>query len=174
MLVESTSLFTAPGCCARRFRRQSQEEFESTVRANLSTAYGTVAAVVPSMPAGGRIILVSSTAGVDAGMFMSAYAASKAAVRTMAASMRAELEAGGIAVHVVLPGTVDTEMMKITEIERAALRAEDVVSAGWPDSGRLAPVRRVTVAHLNDKLYHHCEDDICLGAAGWGRTNACE
>jgi NADP-dependent 3-hydroxy acid dehydrogenase YdfG len=60
---------------------------------------------------------------------MSAYAASKAAVRTMAASMRAELEADGIAVHVVLPGTVDTEMMAITEIERAALKPEDVVSA---------------------------------------------
>ncbi|HMD24572.1 MAG TPA: SDR family oxidoreductase [Streptosporangiaceae bacterium] len=114
---------------ARRFRRQSLEAFESTVRANLSTAYGAVAAFVPSMAVGGRIIFVSSTAGVDAGTFMSAYAASKAAVRMMAASIRAELEADGIAVHVVLPGTVDTEMMEITEIERAALNPEDVVSA---------------------------------------------
>jgi NAD(P)-dependent dehydrogenase (short-subunit alcohol dehydrogenase family) len=127
---------------ARRFRRQSLEDFESTVRDNLSTAYAAAAAFVPAMRPGSRVVFVSSTAGVDAGMYMSAYAASKAAVRTMAATLRAELEPDGIGVHVVLPDTVDTEMMEVTEIERAALLPEDVVSAiTWLDS--LSPRVRI-------------------------------
>jgi NADP-dependent 3-hydroxy acid dehydrogenase YdfG len=114
---------------ARRFRRQSLEDFEATVKANLSTAYAAATAFVPAMSAGARVVVISSTAGVDAGLYLSAYAASKSAVRVLAATMRAELEADGIGVRIVLPGTVDSEMMAVTETERAALMPEDVVSA---------------------------------------------
>ncbi|NGP06746.1 SDR family oxidoreductase [Rhodococcus sp. 14C212] len=113
----------------QRFRKQDLSDFESVVRANLSSAYAAASTFVPSMTAGGRIVFISSTAALDAGMYMSAYGASKAAVRMMAATMREELEPEGIGVHVVMPGVVDTESMSVTHIVRAAMLPEDVVSA---------------------------------------------
>jgi NAD(P)-dependent dehydrogenase (short-subunit alcohol dehydrogenase family) len=114
---------------ARRARRQSVEAFNRVIQANLLNAYVASTAFLPGMQSGARLVIVSSTAALDGISFLGAYGAAKAAVDAMARSLREELEPDGINVHVVIPGTVDTAMMAISEIERAAILPEDVASA---------------------------------------------
>jgi NAD(P)-dependent dehydrogenase (short-subunit alcohol dehydrogenase family) len=114
---------------ARRARHQSAAKFDEVVRQNLTSAYVVARTFGTAMAAGSRLVIISSTAAIDPPSFLSAYGAAKAGVVTMARALRLELEPAGVAVHVVLPGTVDTEMMAANEVRRAAILAEDVASA---------------------------------------------
>lgn len=59
---------------------------------------------------GGRIINMSSIAAVRPRIFMSAYAASKAAVIAMTRSLAQEIGEFGITANAILPGDIDTGM----------------------------------------------------------------
>ena len=59
---------------------------------------------------GGRIVNMSSIAAVRPRIFMSAYAASKAAVVAMTLSLAQEVGEFGINVNAILPGDIDTSM----------------------------------------------------------------
>ena len=59
---------------------------------------------------GGRIVMVSSTAGQRGESMHSDYAASKGAMISFVKSMAIELASAGITVNAVAPGWVDTEM----------------------------------------------------------------
>ena len=59
---------------------------------------------------GGRIINMSSIAAVRPRIFMSAYAASKAAVIAMTRSLALEIGEFGITANAILPGDIDTGM----------------------------------------------------------------
>lgn len=59
---------------------------------------------------GGRIINISSIAAVRPRIFMSAYAASKAAVIALTQSLAQEVGEFGISANAILPGDVDTGM----------------------------------------------------------------
>lgn len=63
-----------------------------------------------SSPRGGRIINMSSVAAIRPRIFMSAYAASKAAVVALTQSLAQEVGEFGITVNAVLPGDIDTGM----------------------------------------------------------------
>lgn len=69
----------------------------------------------------GRIVLVSSMAGVLGVAGYSAYAASKAALVGLARSAARELAPRGVTVNVVAPGYIDTEM--IAALPRAEFEA---------------------------------------------------
>jgi NAD(P)-dependent dehydrogenase (short-subunit alcohol dehydrogenase family) len=71
---------------------------------------------------GGRIINMSSIAGVKPKPFISAYAASKAAIIALTGSLALEVAQFGITVNAVLPGDVDTAM-KQWGLELEALAA---------------------------------------------------
>jgi NAD(P)-dependent dehydrogenase (short-subunit alcohol dehydrogenase family) len=135
LLVHSAGVFRAKG-----IRKQTADEFADTVGVNLTSAYVASRAAVRTMGPGGRIIIIGSVSGIDGHPWLTGYAASKAGVRMMAESMRAEVEKDGISVNVLILPTVDTPMM--AEIERPAILVEDCVSAVlWLD--RLHPRVRV-------------------------------
>jgi len=94
--------------------------WEETIRVNLNSVFYVSNAVIPLMKAQkwGRIINVSSTAGVRGEAFHSHYAASKAALHGLAKSWAPELAAFNILVNCVAPGWVDTDMC--TEVFRNA------------------------------------------------------
>ena len=122
LLVHSAGVFRA-----KSIRKQSAAEFQATVDLNLTSAYVASRAAVSSMVKGGRIIIIGSISGIDGHPWLTGYASSKAGVRLLAESMRAEVEKDGISVHVLTLPTVDTPMM--AEIERPAILVEDCVSA---------------------------------------------
>ncbi|MHB1582879.1 MAG: SDR family oxidoreductase [Acidimicrobiales bacterium] len=115
---------------------QPVETFDRVLDANLRSAYLVTRALLPSMGAGGRIVFVSSTAGITGMKGLSAYSASKAALGELAHSLSLELERDGIAVHVVAPAPVRTEMIDLGSKRRMwLLEPEDVASAvAWLDT----------------------------------------
>ena len=89
--------------------KMTDEQWESTRRANLDGVIYVCRAAIPSLAEGGTIVLVASTAGQRGEAFHSDYAATKGAVISLTKSLAVEL-APKLTVNCVAPGWVDTEM----------------------------------------------------------------
>lgn len=92
--------------------RMSDERWHRTVAVNLDAIFYTTRAAARSMADGGRIVLVSSTAGQRGEAFHADYSATKGALIALVKSVCAELAPRGITVNCVAPGWIDTEMCK--------------------------------------------------------------
>ncbi len=89
--------------------RMSPERWRDTMRTNLDSMFYTTRAALGLMAGGGRIVMVSSTAGQRGEAFHADYAASKGAMISLVKSLAVEC-APRITVNCVAPGWVDTEM----------------------------------------------------------------
>jgi len=109
---------------------------------NLGPAHALARAAVPALAraGGGAIVQVASAAAVGPQPGQASYAAAKAAVTSLLASLAEEVRPMRIRVNVVLPGTMDTEA------NRAAM----------PDADRSAWVSTADVARVIAFL---CSDD---------------
>jgi NADP-dependent 3-hydroxy acid dehydrogenase YdfG len=95
---------------------------------NLHAPLLLTAACLPALKEGeGHVVFINSTAGLQAGPNVSAYAAGKHALRAAADALRQEVNREGIRVLSVFPGRTDTPM-------QAALLAQE---------GRTAPPDRL-------------------------------
>jgi 3-oxoacyl-[acyl-carrier protein] reductase len=83
--------------------------WRATMAANLDAVFLTTQAALRLMRPGGRIVLVSSTAGQRGEAFHADYAASKGALIALTKSLAIEY-APDILVNCVAPGWVDTDM----------------------------------------------------------------
>jgi NAD(P)-dependent dehydrogenase (short-subunit alcohol dehydrogenase family) len=88
--------------------RTSFESFEEILRVNVTATFFLVQACLPYLNKNASVILNSSVQNVNGRPGLSAYAASKAALRAMARVMASELSPRGIRINVVSPGAVDT------------------------------------------------------------------
>ena len=102
--------------------KMSDEQWESTRRANLDAVIYVCRAAIPSIAAGGTIVLVASTAGQRGEAFHADYAATKGAVISFTKSLAVEL-APKITVNCVAPGWVDTDMSAATLKAKPAILA---------------------------------------------------
>jgi NAD(P)-dependent dehydrogenase (short-subunit alcohol dehydrogenase family) len=82
--------------------------FDEILRVNVTSTFFIVQACLPYLNQGASVVFNSSVQNVNGRPGLSAYAASKAAVRTMARVLASELSPRGIRVNVVSPGAVDT------------------------------------------------------------------
>src|SRR3989441_4952004 len=89
--------------------KMTDEQWESTRRANLDAVIYVCRAAIPNIKEGGTIVLVSSTAGQRGEAFHAGYAATKGGVISITKSLAVEL-APKVTVNCVAPGWVDTEM----------------------------------------------------------------
>ena len=89
--------------------RLTDARWDDTLRANLDSVLYVCRAAIPGLAEGGRIVLVSSTAGQRGEAFHADYAATKGAVISFTKSLAVEL-APRVTVNCVAPGWVDTEM----------------------------------------------------------------
>ena len=96
----------------------TDEQWESTRRANLDAVIYVCRAAIPSMTEGGSIVLVASTAGQRGEAFHADYAATKGAVISITKSLAVEL-APKITVNCVAPGLIETEMIAGVPLEEA-------------------------------------------------------
>lgn len=87
----------------------SPERWHRTISANLDAIFLSTRAALGLMGPGGRVVLISSTAGQRGEAFHSDYAATKGAVIALTKSLAIEY-APDILVNCVAPGWVDTEM----------------------------------------------------------------
>ena len=95
-----------------RLEETPDDAFRQVMETNFfGTVYGTRAAIAQFRHQGrGTLINVSSVFGSTTGPYVSAYAASKFAVRGFTASVRQEFEGTGIHVCTLLPAAIDTPL----------------------------------------------------------------
>ena len=129
-------LVHAAGVMAGTFvRKETLETVESVLRINLTSAFVVANASLPSMPAGGRMVFLSSSSAHAPQPGKAAYSASKAGLNAFAAALAKEVERDGIAVHVVTTGPVATHMLDDVHFPMLTLATSDVVQAiAWLDT----------------------------------------
>jgi NAD(P)-dependent dehydrogenase (short-subunit alcohol dehydrogenase family) len=96
------------------FEEVSPEQFRAQIEVNFFGALNLTRAVLPVMrrQRGGQVVTISSTAGVAAGEFTSAYAASKFAVEGWMEALRPEVAPYGIMTTIVEPGFFRTRLLE--------------------------------------------------------------
>ena len=138
----------------------TDEQWEATRRANLDAVIFVCRAAIPSITAGGTIVLVSSTAGQRGEAFHADYAATKGAVIAITKSLAVEL-APKITVNCVAPGWVDTEMSRPAFEKREAGDGKRKIEATIP-LGRVASAEDVAgpIVFLCSPLARHITGEI--------------
>jgi NAD(P)-dependent dehydrogenase (short-subunit alcohol dehydrogenase family) len=110
-------------------RKETVEDFDDVIRANLRSAYVTTHAVLPKMPVGSRIVYISSSSGKEPMKARSAYSASKAGLNAFAVALAREVSRDGIQVTSLIPAPVETDMLEDVTFEMVALKSKDVADA---------------------------------------------
>lgn len=116
-------------------RKQTFEQWRTIISANLDSCFVVTSAVLPKMRPGSRLIFISSSASHEPMMARTAYSASKAGMNAFARALAKEVDRDGIAVHLVTPGPVETEMLQDVPFEMYAIKASDIADAvAWLDT----------------------------------------
>ncbi len=115
---------------AGRIERLTVEDFRRQYEVNVLGVLRTLYATLPQLKRNrGTFAVVGSVAGYLPGPRTSAYASSKAAVRILTESLRAELAPEGIAVVLVSPGYVASEIRRVDNQGLLHAEAPDPVPA---------------------------------------------
>ncbi len=92
----------------------SVEDYRRQFETNVFAVLETVKACLPELwKTRGRIVLLGSVAGYISAPNASPYAMSKFAIRALALALRAELEPSGVAVTLISPGFVASEIRQV-------------------------------------------------------------
>jgi NAD(P)-dependent dehydrogenase (short-subunit alcohol dehydrogenase family) len=99
----------------------SEQFFDEQFTINVKGLYFTIQKALPLLNDGASIILNSSVAGVKGFAQSSVYSATKAAVRSFARTLTAELIGRGIRVNVVSPGPITTPILSRNGLSKEAM-----------------------------------------------------
>lgn len=102
------------------FESTSEAVYDEVFTANAKGPYFTVQKLVPLLADGSGVVLTTSVANVLGTPLISAYAAAKAAKRSMTRSLARELLPRGVRVNAISPGSVDTGALERSLPARAA------------------------------------------------------
>jgi len=134
-----------------------ESRWRRTMAENVDALFYTTRAAARLVADGGRIVLVSSTAGQRGEAMHADYAASKGAMISLVKSLAIELAPRQVTVNSVAPGWVNTDMV-------AGALAGDVMSrvAASIPLGRVASARDIAgpIAFLCSELARHVTGEI--------------
>jgi 3-oxoacyl-[acyl-carrier protein] reductase len=128
-----------------------------TMEQNLLSLFYTARLAARRVSDGGRIVLVSSTAGQRGEAYHADYAASKGAMISLVKSLAVELASRDVTVNSVAPGWVDTEMCAAPFAEGGRER----IASGIP-LGRVATARDIAgpIVFLCSEFARHVTGEI--------------
>ena len=122
--------------------------FENILRTNVTAVFFTIQGAAPHLNEKASIILNGSVHGIAGAPGVSAYAASKGAVRAMTRVLASELAPRGIRVNQVTPGATRTPIWNPSARQAGSMDAlEEALAAGIP-LGRMAEAEDVAKAAL--------------------------
>ena len=135
----------------------TDEQWRRTMTENTDAMFYSTRAAARRVERGGRIVLVSSTAGQRGEAYHADYAASKGAMISFVKSLAVELAAREVTVNAVAPGWVDTEMVA----EALDVEGRDRIAKAIP-IGRVATPRDIAgpIAFLCSDLARHITGEI--------------
>lgn len=116
--------------------------FDEVMSVNLRGVFAVCHHLMPLLRAdgGGAVVVVASVQAYQAQSGVAAYAASKGALVALVRAMAVDHAGDGVRVNAVLPGSVDTPMLRWAAERFAGGRPADDVVAEW---GRTHPLGRV-------------------------------
>jgi 3-oxoacyl-[acyl-carrier protein] reductase len=131
-------------------------QWDRTLLQNLSSVFQTVRLAARFVSNGGRIVIVSSTAGQRGEAYHADYAASKGALISFTKSVAVELADRDVTVNCVAPGWIDTEM-----VEKPMSAGRDRIEQAIP-LGRIASADDVAgpILFLCSTLARHVTGEI--------------
>jgi 3-oxoacyl-[acyl-carrier protein] reductase len=108
----------------------ADEQWRRTMAVNLNGIFRSTRAAARILADGGRIVLVSSTAGQRGEAYHADYAASKGALIALVKGVAIELARRDITVNCVAPGWIDTEMAALPYADGGRARIEGSIPLG--------------------------------------------
>lgn len=126
----------------------TEEQFDQTSDINFKGAFFSVQRALPYLNDGASIVLTSSSMNGKGVVTGAAYAASKAAVRSLARSFSAELADRKIRVNVVSPGPTDTPLFGRAGGSEEEINGSKNYFAGLNPSKRIGNTEEVAEAFL--------------------------
>jgi 3-oxoacyl-[acyl-carrier protein] reductase len=117
--------------------RMSMDDWDTVLNTNLKGAFNFTQAVMRPMikQRSGRIINISSIAGLTGNAGQANYAASKAGLIGLTKTLARELASRGITVNAVAPGLIETDMTTVLseEIRQSILQKVPLGKLGEPE-----------------------------------------
>lgn len=114
------------------FESMTEEVYDELLTINTKGPYFTVQRLAPLLSAGSGVVLTTSVSNVLGIPMISAYAASKAALRSMTRSLARELLPRQIRVNAVSPGPIDTGILDRSMPKEAAEQTKAEMKQGIP------------------------------------------
>src|SRR5439155_23676986 len=93
-------------------KKMSPEDFDAVVQVNLGGAFNTIQHATTMLRSGGRIVNISSVAGIMGFFGQANYASSKAGIIALTKVAAREFARQQVTVNAVAPGFIDTDMSK--------------------------------------------------------------
>jgi 3-oxoacyl-[acyl-carrier protein] reductase len=116
--------------------RMKEDGWDSVIRVNLEAVVRTTEALLQEgLKDGGRVILLSSVAGIAGNTGQTNYAASKAALLGYLKALSSKVASRGITVNAIAPGFIETRMTAAIPfaIREAARRLSSLSQGGRPE-----------------------------------------
>ena len=86
--------------------------FDSVFTTNVKGTTFTVQGALPLMGKGSSVVIIGSTSSINPGPGMSAYGATKAALRALVRSWILDIKGSGVRINLLSPGPVNTQSLR--------------------------------------------------------------
>jgi 3-oxoacyl-[acyl-carrier protein] reductase len=112
-----------------------RDDWNAVLQVNLAAPLALTRELLPAVRGGGRIVALSSIAGLGGNVGQTHYAATKAGLVGWAAALGPTLAARGITVNAVAPGIIETRMLDAMPpaVREVARRFNALSQAGLPE-----------------------------------------
>jgi len=111
-----------------------EDRWDLVLAVNLQAILAMNEAILPALPSGGRVVLLSSTSGIAGNVGQTNYGASKAGVIGLVRALGPAVADRGIAVNAVAPGFIETRMTSAIPLatREVARRLSNLSQGGLP------------------------------------------
>jgi NAD(P)-dependent dehydrogenase (short-subunit alcohol dehydrogenase family) len=116
------------------------EEYDVVQEVNARGAFLAAKSTIPQMRQGGSIVVVSSVQAIACQNGVAAYAASKGTLEALTRAMAVDHAKENVRVNSVMPGTVDTPMVRASAASIRGDASLEVVLEEW---GSSHPIQRI-------------------------------